>query len=113
MAKTQRDLQQYSITSTVIPTSAGDTLRAARKPADTTAAALNAIVALVQALKAPYTLVVPYTTYGKGAPTQPLLRALLKAYDVTGVEGAPRRASAAAPTTTPPTALRTPGPANP
>ena len=113
MAKAQRDMQQYSITSSVIPTTAGDTLRTARKPADTTAAALNAIVAKVQALKAPYTLVVPYTTYSKGAPTQPLLRALLKAYGVTGVEGEPRRASAAAPATTPATALRAPGPANP
>lgn len=113
MAKARHDLQQYSITSSVIPTSAGDTTRKAIKAADTTAAALNAIVAQVQALKAPYTLVVSYTTYDKGAPKPPLQRALLKAYGSTGVDGAPRRSSAAAPSGAPVTALRTPGPANP
>lgn len=113
MATAQRDLKQYSLTTSVIPTSAGDTLRRAIKPADTTPAALDAIVAQVRALKAPYTLVVPYTTYSKGAPTQPLLRALLKAYGVTGVEGERRRASATAPSATSATALRAPGPANP
>ena len=113
MAKAQRDMQQYSITSSVIPTTAGDTLRTARKPADTTAAALDAIVAKVQALKAPYTLVVPYTTYQQGCtwPAPPSRAAQGVRRD--GVEGEPRRASAAAPSTTPATALRAPGPANP
>lgn len=113
ITQAEHDLKQYSLTLSLIPTSAGDTLRRAIKPADTTAAALNAIIARVRALKAPYTLVVSYTTYDKGAPKPPLQRALLRAFGLTGVEGEPRRSSAAAPASGPETALRAEGPANP
>lgn len=98
MAKAQRDMRQYSIAFSVRPTSAGDTSSRAIKPADLAPAALSALVATLRAQKSPHTLVVPYTTYSKAAPTQPLTRALLKSYGVSGVEGA---APAKAPATPP------------
>ena len=110
-AKAQRDMQQYSITYTVLPTSAGDTLRRAIKPVDTTPAALDELIAKVRAQRAPYTVVVPYTTYAKGPPTQPLLRALLKAYGASGVAGAALPRTAAAPASA--ADLRIPGAATP
>ena len=97
MTKAQGDMRQYALTFTVIPTSAGDTLKRAVKPADTTAAALDAIIAKIRAQAPPYTVVVPYTTYAPTAPKPPLDRALLKAFGVSGAVGAPRPAAAARP----------------
>ena len=100
MAKAQRDMQQYAISSTVIPTSAGDTLVRTIKAADTTKSALDAVITRVRAQREPYTLVVPYTTYSKAPPKQPMLRAILKAYGVNGVQGlAPTTPASAAPLT--------------
>lgn len=115
MAKAQRDMRQYSITFSVLPTSAGDTLSRVIKPGDITPSALRALVAAVRKQKVPHTLVVPYTTYSKGAPTQPLTRALLKAYGVSGVEGAarPKAVSALKGSAASTATARAPGPANP
>ena len=96
MTEAQRDLRQYSISFTAMPTSAGDTLRRAIKPADTTAAALSALIAKIRAQRPPYTLIVPYTTYSRRPPTQPLTRALLASFGVSGVEGAALPGPAAA-----------------
>ena len=113
MTKARSDMEKYSITSTIVPTTAGDTLRRAIKAADTTSAALNEVIAKLRAQKPPYTLVVPYTTYSRNAPTQPLLRAVLKAYGVSGVEGAAPAKPATSSAAPPITASRAPGPANP
>lgn len=96
LVKAQRDMRQYAVPFTVIPTSAGDTLRREVLPADTTASALDAIVQKLRGQTPPYTVIVPYTTYARTAPTQPLIRALLKAFGVTGRAEAPKPAAAAA-----------------
>lgn len=115
MAKAQRDMRQYSITFTSIPTSAGDTLRRAIRPADASATALAALIGTVRTRKPPYTLIVPYTTFSKGPPTQPLQRALLQAFGASGVEGAApaRAADTAARRPTGVAATPSPAPANP
>ena len=116
MADAQRDMRQYSISFTAMPTSAGDTLRQAIKPADTTAAALSALIAKIKGQKPPYTLIVPYTTYSRRPPTQPLTRALLAAFGVSGVEGEARTGSTTAVPTGPLTrtaAERAADPVNP
>ena len=85
------------------------------KPADVTPAALDSLVARLRAQRPPYTVVVPYTTFDKGPPKGALQRALLKAYGVTGVQGAPVIRSSTTPGTSTPTcaAARTAAPINP
>lgn len=94
MTKAESDMKQYAVSYSLIPTSAADTLRRAIKPADTTATAMGAIIRTIKAQKPPYTVIVPYTTYEKTAPTQPLVRALLKAYGVSGAANLTPGASA-------------------
>lgn len=101
MAKAIKDMRQYAVSFSVIPTSAADTLRRAIKPADTTAAALDAIIRKLKAQTPPFTVIVPYTTYAKSAPTQPLIRAILKAYGVSGAAQPVKPAAAAAKTVAP------------
>jgi len=85
MLKAQREMKQYSITSTLIPTSAGDTVARAIKSSDTTAGALSALIAKVRAQREPYTIVVLSTTLAPQAPTQPLVRAFLRSFGASGV----------------------------
>jgi hypothetical protein len=88
IATATRAMQQYAITYTLIPTSAGDTLKRLVRRADTTRAALGALLARVKATAPPYTVVVPYTTWDTMPRREPLVRAILKAYGVKNVMAA-------------------------
>jgi hypothetical protein len=92
MAKAQADMKQYVVDHSLMPTSAGDTIPQV-KAADTTAAALAALVARIRAEKPPFTVMIPYTTFEE-RPRPALLRALFRAY------GLPERGPATAGVTT-------------
>lgn len=77
-AKAQRDMQQYVVEYSLLPTTAGDTGRAVLR-ADTTAEALNAVIAKIRAQRPPFTVMIPRTAFEE-RPREPLLKALLRAY---------------------------------
>ena len=77
-AKAQRDMQQYVVEYSLLPTTAGDTGRAVLR-VDTTPAALNALIAKLRAQRPPFTVMIPRTAFEE-KPREPLLKALLKAY---------------------------------
>ena len=78
MAKATRDMRQYVVDYSLATTTAGDTGKMVRA-ADTTAAALSAMIAKFRAQQPPFTVMLPRTAFEE-RPKEPLLRALLKAY---------------------------------
>lgn len=78
IAKAEKEMQQYIVKYSTIPTSAGDRGRAVIA-ADTADGALDRLVQRLRAQKPPFTIVIPRTAFEE-RPKEPLLQALLKAY---------------------------------
>ena len=71
LATAERDLKQYAVAYTLIPYPSGKDTSTAK------------VVSAVRALKPPFTVIVPNTTFDVGDPKDPVARAIAKAYNVS------------------------------
>jgi hypothetical protein len=98
IAGAERDMKQYVVKYSLLPTTAGDTGVRRIKAADTSAANLARLVAEIRAQRTPVTVVIPHTAFEE-RPRAPLLRALLQAYGSSALQPAVATKASDAPKT--------------